>query len=319
MMKVAHPSILILLIMFYFTGPALASNLAEHTATIHASSEFVSRNNQIQNYQDLINVSNDVATLPLTLVVYNGSHEVPSFKWFRITIGGYLVATEKNLNAQNEAIVDLSGRLQGGTTQVLIEAGGVPGSGLWYTVFTPALQLFNITPSSAHPGEQVTLAGNNFSPVAASNQVLFNGTPAQVNKAIPSSLVAVVPNGLSSGIIPVQVRVGNLASQAVPVAVTQKPAPELLKMDLWMLPPGANLTISGRHFGTDASKVKVFFGNIQGQVVSCEPDTLVVTAPEVGFGPQELNIPLWITVDGIKSHNSLPIDIGPKYLGPTIY
>lgn len=255
--------------------------------------------------------------LPLTLNVYNGSHEIPSYKWFRISIGGYIVATEKNLNGREAAAIDVSGTIQGGQMQILVEAGGVPGSALWFTLTAPQVELTSIDPQQVRVGQKIVLGGNYFSSQAQQNVVYINGKQAPVLSATTSSIVAQVPANADVGVDRVQVSVNNLPSGSLELCVYQRPAPELLAFDVWMAPPGGTVSITGRNFSANPNENKVFFGSAPAAVSSATPTQLIVVVPNWSWGPSELNIPVSVVVDGVRSANTLPIDIGPMYHGAT--
>ena len=86
------------------------------------------------------------------------------------------------LNSNEVALVYQSGSAGKCTTTNLPGGAGVP-------VIT------SFTPATAIPGGQVVLAGQNFSPVAASNIVYFGATKATVLTASSNQLVVSVPSG----------------------------------------------------------------------------------------------------------------------------
>lgn len=68
-----------------------------------------------------------------------------------------------------------------------------------FTTGTTGIGIFLIAPSSALVGANVEIRGFGFDPVAANNQVQFNGTTATVVSAAATSLVATVPTGATTG------------------------------------------------------------------------------------------------------------------------
>jgi len=68
---------------------------------------------------------------------------------------------------------------------------------------TPATSISSFTPTSGPVGTTVTITGQNFDPVAASNQVKFNGKPAIVSAATATSITTTVPQGAITGPITV--------------------------------------------------------------------------------------------------------------------
>ncbi|AYB32298.1 IPT/TIG domain-containing protein [Chryseolinea soli] len=64
--------------------------------------------------------------------------------------------------------------------------------------------ILTITPSVADFGQQVTIAGSNFSTTLLDNEVSFNGTPATVTSATATELTVTVPVNSTSGKISIK-------------------------------------------------------------------------------------------------------------------
>lgn len=284
------------------------------TVMLFRSAEYLSRNYQVQNFSGTLDLQPSQQNLPLSLNIYNGSHEAPSFKWFRLVIGGYTLATEKNLNGSEDGSIDVSGQIPGGSTQVSVEAGGVPGATLFWTLTTPRVTIQNISPRNVKAGDTVTITGSNFSSVANQNMVLFNNKPGAVISASPTSLTVTAPANMA-GIDNVQVNVNNLISNTLEVTLSAKPVPELLSTDCWMAPPGGTITIRGRNFSSDAGQNQVYFGSVRAEIVSSSPTEITVVVPNWAYGNSQLNIPLTVVTGGVRSTNALAFDIGPSYHG----
>jgi hypothetical protein len=78
---------------------------------------------------------------------------------------------------------------------------------------TPPL-IAGFTPGAGAPGTDVTIEGLNFAPTAAGNSVTFNGTPAHVQSANATQIVARVPAGAGSGPLRVTTAGGSAQSSA---------------------------------------------------------------------------------------------------------
>lgn len=316
-MKLALKPLLSFLVAFVLL---IASNLEAKSSpvSLFTSHEYLGHTNQIQNFQDWMTLKPGQENLPLTLNIYNGSHEIPSYKWFRISIGGYIVATEKNLAPGREsAAVDVSGTIQGGNMQILVEAGGVPGSAIWFTLTSPGIELNSVNPQQVRAGQKIVLGGENFSATPNQNTVFVDSKKATVESSTPTSIVAIVPANADIGDNKVQVSVNNLPSRSLSLSVFQRPAPELLAFDVWMAPPGGTVSITGRNFSANLSDNKVYFGNVQTEVTYATETQLIVVVPNWSWGGSQLNIPVSVVTDGVRSANTLPIDIGPMYHGAT--
>lgn len=305
---------LLVFALFSFGSP---SARAAGMVRLFTSQAYVARNYQVENYQDQLSLQPGQERLPLVLNIYNGSNETPGFKWFRLTIGGYLIATEQSLSNKEFGSLDVTGKIPGGQTQVLVEAAGVPGAALRWALTTPRIEITSIEPGTIEPGQTLTIRGANFSPVPGQNTVTFGDQTGEVIASDPSTLKVKVPENVQSGIAQLQVNVDNNRSRVTEVMLTGLPAPELLSIDCWMAPPGGTITITGRNFSADAGLNKVFFRDVEARVVSASPTQLVVEVPNWSYGPQQLNIPLSVVSNGVTSANSLPFDIGPMYHGAT--
>jgi len=304
-------SFLLLLWAFAFCAASDARDLV-----IYHSHDYISHNYEIQHFIDTINLEAGQLEVPLSMTICNGSLDVPSFKWFRIMVNGEIIATEQDLHGKEEGLKDISGLLRGSDLQVQIEAAGVPGANLWWTLSTQQMELTQVEPSQAMPGQQVKLLGGNIPASANLLSVTFNGKPARVISASVGSVVVEVPSDASLGQNEIVLRTGKQTSNAVTMPVVSKPVPDILGIDVWMAPPGGTINISGRNFSSDASQNKVYFGKIPAQISACSSNALSVIVPTWSWGPRQLNIPITVEVNGARS-NSYPFDIGPMYHGAT--
>jgi RHS repeat-associated protein len=91
--------------------------------------------------------------------------------------------------------------------------GGTATSATNFTVITqPPPTITGFTPSQGKAGTNVTITGQNFDPVAANNQVRFNGVPAGVTSATSTTLIATVPPTAATGPITVTTASGTAQS-----------------------------------------------------------------------------------------------------------
>ncbi len=74
------------------------------------------------------------------------------------------------------------------------------------TTAAGALAIFSFTPQSGGIGQAVTIQGQGFSTNAGSNMIQFNGVAATIVSASANTLVALVPQGSTTG--PISVKVG---------------------------------------------------------------------------------------------------------------
>ncbi len=89
-------------------------------------------------------------------------------------------------------------------------AGGSVTSTTDFTVTSP--HIVSVSPTSGPPGTAVTITGLNFDPVAANNQVRFNGTAAIITSATATTIQTTVPMDATSGSITVTTPLGTAVS-----------------------------------------------------------------------------------------------------------
>jgi hypothetical protein len=99
------------------------------------------------------------------------------------------------------------------TGSVVVTVGGLTSNGLNFIVQPTPPQITSINPTSGPFDTNVTITGTNFSAVFNENTVSFNGNPAVITTASPTSIVAVVPLGAGTG--PVTVTVNGQTSNGV--------------------------------------------------------------------------------------------------------
>lgn len=104
--------------------------------------------------------------------------------------------------------------------------------------FFPPPWLHSIVPAGAPIGASVTLNGANFDPIAANNQVTFNGIPATVTAATFTTLQVTVPPGAAGG--QVQITVGPETTQALPFYVLPANPPALAGLRAYLANPSTS-------------------------------------------------------------------------------
>ena len=106
--------------------------------------------------------------------------------------------------------VEVRARLTGGTQEVRFRAtaGGAP-------------EVLSLSPTEGERGSLVTIAGRNFSPIAAHDRVEFNGVEADIQSAALDRLSVAVPAFGSDG--PVTVTLAGVRSNGVPFKVKGPP------------------------------------------------------------------------------------------------
>lgn len=288
--------------------------------TLFQSKQYTTTDTKAHNFEDWLPLASQQSQLPLTLTVRNGAPGHPGFAWFRLQIGGYMMASEKNLAGKSEAAIDVSGRMQPGTSQIMLEAAGEPGATMSFSLSTPAVRLLKVMPPVVVPGDSIVLRGMNFSSDERQDVVTLNGKPVPILSASSTSITAEVPRDAQSGTYQVMVSVDNVNSEALPVQVVARKSPVLISTNFWMAPPGAELTITGKNFAENPADNKVYFRDTPAQIVSADPQTIVCIVPNWAFQPGatiaeggQLNIPIRVVSEGVTSANYIPFDIGNTY------
>lgn len=129
-------------------------------------------------------------------------------------------------------VYDAAGRLvavtrsDGTTTQYTYDD---MGNLLQKSASLPAgqLALFSFSPHHGSAGTVVTLNGQGFSSTPSNNSVSFNGTPATLQSATPTQLIASVPLGASTGPVAITVD-GQTVTSTAPFTVDGTGAPPII-------------------------------------------------------------------------------------------
>lgn len=303
---------LIALSMGLSSLPSLAQAAA---VTLFNSKAFVAATTQEDHFSENMELKPGEENLPLTLVVKNGGAGKRGFNWFRVNIGGYLMASEQDLRGRTEAAIDVTGRMQPGGGQILIDAAGEPGATLSFALISEPISLRSLQPANVEPGQSLVLHGSGFSSQESQNAVYIGTTAAQILSASPTSITVLVPHSQQQGNTTVKVVVNSLETPAFPLQVSSYPAPVLASINYWIAPPGAQLIITGKNFSPKAADNKVYFGTVAAQVISATSTSLTAIVPNWSFGPQQLGIALGVESNGVRSSNTLNFNFGAKYQG----
>lgn len=158
-----------------------------------------------------------------------------------------------------------------GTGPVVVTVNGETATG---PVFTYQ-GITAISPLTGGPGTVVTITGTGFNTVASQNSVTFNGLAAIVGGATPTTIVATVPAGVSTG--PVSVTING--ERTVGPVFTVVPLPVISALAPSSGPIGTPVTITGTNFSSIASENQVSFNGIVVSVSSTSATSLIVNVP----------------------------------------
>jgi hypothetical protein len=288
------------------TKPEVVTPASESNVVTLGSASYVSKNDRVQRFVDYVDVKSGMETAPLTLAITNDG-----FKWWRLLIANQVVATEKSLSGKASGTIDLTGIVQPGTNQLVVQAGGVPGSRLEWKVTTPAsAKLDKIDPQEALVGDTVKISGKGFSPKPANDEVTFNKKKGVVLKATTTSMDVQVPKNADMDDNVVAANIKGLKTNTLRIKI--RAIPELTGSNLQGVPPGQQLIIFGKNFSKNTGENQVFFGDTQASVVSGDTTQLVVVVPNLPYTVGHLPSEIRVQIGKFTSKNSISVQVGPQ-------
>ncbi|WP_161991961.1 IPT/TIG domain-containing protein [Flagellimonas algicola] len=153
----------------------------------------------------------------------------------------------------------------------------------------PETDIFDFSPALGGWGTKVTIRGENFDPLPEGNEVQFNGRMAEVESASETPLIAIVPEDATTGKIKLSANGNDYTSfQDFTVLL---PPPIISDFEPKEGVEGDEVTITGQHFGTDASAVVVLFhGSDPVEIKSISDTELVVLVPDAFTGPIQMGV-----------------------------
>jgi hypothetical protein len=140
------------------------------------------------------------------------------------------------------------------TGNVVVIVGGVASNGVTFTVPTAAApSITSLNPTSGAVGTSVTITGANFGATPGSSTVKFNGTTATPTSWSPTSIVAPVPTGATTG--NVVVTASGVASNSVKFTVpstSMGPLKQSMVNSRYFVDPAGNAVyLTGSHTWDD--------------------------------------------------------------------
>lgn len=237
----------------------------------------------------------------------------PKFNWLRVMIGNRLLATERELAGKTSLVLDMTGSIDQGTNQIVIQGQGSPGATASWKLVTPIMvKLTSANPDEVVVGGDLTLKGENFDPSPSKDIVNIGKKVVGVTSASSTELKLKIPKDFEPGEVNVTVAVEGRTSK--PIKITVRGIPELSGTNLQGCPPGAELVIFGKNFSKKIAENQVTFGEQSAQVVSGSTEQLTVVVPnffaDLGGVAGQVGIPIKVKVGKIESKNSVPVNIG---------
>lgn len=174
----------------------------------------------------------------------------------------------------------------------------------------PKPQIDSIQPDSGPVGTSVTISGSGFSATASENEVVFDGTAAEITNASESQLTATVPDGAESGSVVVSV---NGVTASGPSFTVEPEAPTITSVEPKNGAVGIEVIIEGKNFSPSASGNTITFNGVQAQVRGAAEDQLLTEVPQgADDGPVE------VTVSG-KSTTGPEFNVVPVLRNKIVY
>jgi hypothetical protein len=159
------------------------------------------------------------------------------------------------------------------TGNVVVVVNGTASNGVPFTVTPPNPQITSMSSSSGAVGLSVTITGTGFSSVQGNSTVRFNGTIAAPTSWSPTSIVAPVPWGATTG--NVLVTVGGVASNGVLFTVV----PNITGLSPNSGPAGTSVMITGTGFGATQNQSTVTFNGTAATPAPGNWSDTLITVP----------------------------------------
>lgn len=280
--------------------------------TLGTAGPYTAKTNKAQRFADYVEIKPGQESCPLTLTITNGGDKAGGFSWFRLFVANRLMATQKDLSKTGEGKVDMTGAIQSGSNQIVIEGAGNAGAQIGWKLTTIATcKLDKVDPDEALLEDTIKVKGSNFDSNPSKDQVFFNKVEGKVESATEKELKVKIPKTAEIGDNKVTAKVGGIESNSLSMKI--RGIPELASTNLQGVPPGQQLVIYGKNFSKQTGENKVFFGDTAAEVVSGNTETLTVIVPFIPYeygthGPSNIKV----QVGKIASKNTLPVQVGPQ-------
>ncbi|MES2810330.1 MAG: IPT/TIG domain-containing protein [Bacteroidota bacterium] len=135
------------------------------------------------------------------------------------------------------------------------------------------LTITSISPEYGKAGTEITITGANFGATSAANTVTLGGKAATVTAATSTQLKITAPADATHGAIEVKVGTATATSK------TFYYEPELTTLSVTNGKAGDAVTITGKHFSTNAADFEVKFNSVLAEITAATATTLSVKVP----------------------------------------
>lgn len=288
------------------TTEVVQSSTDSGLVTVGEGGPFTAKTDKVQRFAEYVELKKGMESAPLTLTIHNNG-----FKWFRVLIANQVVATEKSQGRDGCAKLDVTGVIQSGSNQVVVQAGGMPGASLDWKVTTLAqAKLERVDPDEALVGDTVVVKGQHFATTAAGNEITIGGKSGKIIQSKATELKVSIPTNVEPGVADVIAKVNGVKTNTIKMKV--RGIPSVSGASLQGVPPGQTLSVFGKNFSKNLGENRVFFDDTSAEIVSGSSTELVVVAPFVpyreGHNPSQVRV----QVGKIMSKNATQVTVGPQ-------
>lgn len=266
-----------------------------------------SHNGQVQRFADYLEMKKDQESAKLTLSIEN-----KGFKWFRLLIANQVVATERSLDHSGSGKLDISGIVQTGSNQVVIQAGGPANAQISWKVTTVATaKLDRVDPDEAIVGDTVSLKGTHFALNPSSNEVSIGSVKGKVTSAKATELKVEIPQNAEPGDkVQVSAKVNGIKTNTITFKL--RGIPQVTGTNLQGVPPGQNLTVFGKNFSKNLGENRVFFDTTSAEIMSGSTTELQVIVPQIPYREGHYASQVKVQVGKVMSKTSAGVQVGPQ-------
>ena len=177
------------------------------------------------------------------------------------------------------------------TGNVVVTASGTVSNGVSFTVPGTGPSVTSLSPSSGPVGTSVTIAGTNFDATQGASTVSFNGITGTATGWSPTSIVATVPSGATTGNVVVTVA-GTTSSGSNFIV-----APSITSLSPTSGAVGTTATITGTSFGSSQGTSTVTFNGTAATPTSWGASSITVLVPSAATTGNVV-----VTVGGVASN-----------------
>jgi hypothetical protein len=289
--------------------PAAATPAAPDFVAISAPATYSARTTAPQRFTNDIVLKPFQDKLQLRMIVNNGQQGAAPFSWFRMKVNGELLLTEQSMKGKRNAVIDVTGSIPAGASQIVLDAGGTPGATLNYQLVTLPLKITAVEPKAVSPGDTIIVRGTNFPTDAQQVNAIANDSVADVISTSPTAMKIKLPDVLKGGAVNLSIEATGLPPAQVALNASGSAAPFISGTSSWAAQAGQQLTIRGKFFSKNPTQNQVFFGAVTGQVVTADDKSLTVVVPQLP-GNNISTVPLTVVSNGKKSTNSVSFQFG---------